>query len=82
MNGNNRLDHFCNALRVIKNDENKGMITTDMLKRQVWMADDDEFEYIAENSQKVLRLSDQNGNHMLKNLQKSVMLCLYMEYTF
>ena len=58
------------------------MITTDMLKRQVWMADDDEFEYIVENSQKVLRLSDQNGNHMLKNLQKSVMLCLYMEYTF
>ena len=58
------------------------MITTDMLKRQVWMADDDEFEYIVENSQRVLRLSDQNENHMLKNLQKSVMLCLYMEYTF
>ena len=34
------------------------MITTFMLKRQVWIADDDEFEYIVKNSQRVLRLND------------------------
>ena len=34
------------------------MITTVMLKRQVWIADDDEFEYIVKNSQRVLRLND------------------------
>ena len=26
------------------------MITTDMLKQRVWMADDDEFDYIVKNS--------------------------------
>ena len=39
------------------------MITTSMLKRQVWMADDYEFEYIVKNSQRVLRLNDQYENH-------------------
>ena len=34
-----------------------------MLKRQVWMADDDEFEYIVKNSQRVLRLNNQYENH-------------------
>ena len=34
-----------------------------MLKRQVWMADDDKFEYIVKNSQRVLRLNDQYENH-------------------
>ena len=39
------------------------MITTVMLKRQVWMADDDEFDHIVTNSQRVLRLNDQYENH-------------------
>ena len=39
------------------------MITTSMLKRQVWMADDDEFNHIVKNSHKVLRLNDQYENH-------------------
>ena len=61
------------------------MITTGMLKRQVWMADDDEFDHIVKNSQRVLR-SIQAINtkiiYMLKNLQKNVMLCLYKKHTF
>ena len=39
------------------------MITTSMLRRQVWMADDDEFDYIVKNSQRVLRLNAQYENH-------------------
>ena len=39
------------------------MITTGMLRRQVWMADDDEVDHILENSQRVLRLNDQYENH-------------------
>ena len=39
------------------------MITTGMLKRQVWMADDDEFDYIVKNSQRVLKLNTQYENH-------------------
>ena len=39
------------------------MITTGMLKRQVYMADDDEFDHIVKNSQRVLKLSDQYENH-------------------
>ena len=34
-----------------------------MLKRQVWMADDDKFDHIVKNSQRVLRLNDQYENH-------------------
>ena len=34
-----------------------------MLRRQDWMADDDEFDYIVKNSQRVLGLSAQYENH-------------------
>ena len=34
-----------------------------MLKRQVWMAADDEFDHIVKNSQRLLRLNDQYENH-------------------
>ena len=46
-----------------KNHEIKKMINTGMLKTQVWMADDDEFDHIVTNSQRVLRLNDQYENH-------------------
>ena len=39
------------------------MIIKGMLKRQVWMVDDDEFEHIVKNSQRVLRLNKQQENH-------------------
>ena len=39
------------------------MITAGVLKRQVWMADDDEFDHIAENSQRVFKLNAQYENH-------------------
>ena len=39
------------------------MITTGMLKRQVWMAGNDEFEYIVKNSQRLLGLNDQYENY-------------------
>ena len=39
------------------------MITTSMLRRQVWMADDDEFNYIVKNTQRVLNLNAQYENH-------------------
>ena len=34
-----------------------------MLKRQAWMADDDEFDHIVKNSQRVFRSNDQYKNH-------------------
>ena len=34
-----------------------------VLKRQVWIADDDEFDHIVKNSQRVLTLNDQYENH-------------------
>ena len=34
-----------------------------MLKRQVWIADDNEFDHIVKNSQGMLRLNDQYENH-------------------
>ena len=34
-----------------------------MLRQQVWMADDDEFDYIVKNSQRVFGLSIQYENH-------------------
>ena len=34
-----------------------------MLRRQMWIADDDEFDHIVKNSQSVLRLNDQYKNH-------------------
>ena len=39
------------------------MITTGMLKRQVWMGDDDEFDHMVKNSQIVLRLINKYNNH-------------------
>ena len=39
------------------------MITTSKLRRQDWIADDDEFDYIVKNSQRVLGLSAQYENH-------------------
>ena len=38
------------------------MITISMLRQQVW-ADDNEFDYIVKNSQRVLGLNDQCENH-------------------
>ena len=35
-----------------------------VLRRQVWMADGDEFDYIVKNSQRVLRLNVQYENHL------------------
>ena len=34
-----------------------------MLRRQVWMPDDDDFDYIVTNSQRLLGLSIQYENH-------------------
>ena len=39
------------------------MITTGMLKRQVWMVDDDEFDHTVKNSQRVFKLNAQYENH-------------------
>ena len=39
------------------------MIATSMLKRQVWIGDDDEFDHIVKHSQRVLRLNDEYENH-------------------
>ena len=39
------------------------MISTSMLRQQVWMADDDEYDDIVENSQRVLKLNAQYENH-------------------
>ena len=56
------------------------MITTGMLKRQVWMADD--FDHVAKNSQRVLRLYDQFENHpYTEEFTKGCSVCLYMEHT-
>ena len=34
-----------------------------MLRQQVWVADDDEFDHIVKNSQRVLRLNGKYKNH-------------------
>ena len=39
------------------------MIATSMVKRQVWIGDDDEFDHIVKHSQRVLRLNDEYENH-------------------
>ena len=47
------------------------MITTSMIGGQVWMADDDEFERIVENSQRIFKLNAQYENHpYVKELTK------------
>ena len=38
------------------------MITASMLKKQMWMIDDD-FDHIVKNSQRVLELNNQYQNH-------------------
>ena len=45
------------------------MITTGMLRQQVWMADD-EFDYIVKKSQRVLGLSVQYENHPYAEFKK------------
>ena len=57
--------HFCNPLAgykkiLLKEPEIKKM---SMFRQQVQMADDDEFDHIAKNSQRVLKLNDQYENH-------------------
>ena len=39
------------------------MISTSMLRQQVWMADNDEYDDIVENLQRVLKLNAQYENH-------------------
>ena len=39
------------------------MITTSMLRRQVSMTDDNKFNHIVKNSQRVLKINDQYENH-------------------
>ena len=58
------------------------MITTSMLRRQVWIADDDEFDYIVKNSQRVLGLSIQYENHpYVEEFKKQCNVMLSMEHT-
>ena len=45
-----------------KNKKNQ-MITTSMLRRQVSMTDDNKFDHIVKNSQRVLKINDQYENH-------------------
>ena len=55
-----------------------------MLKRQVWMANDDEFDHMVKNSRRVLRLNNQYDNHpYVKEFTKgrSVMF-VYGTYVF
>ena len=50
------------------------MITTGMLKRQIWMANNDEFDYIVKNSQRVLKLNAQYENYpYVEEFTKEVM---------
>ena len=47
------------------------------------MADDDEFEYIVKNSQRVLRLNDQYENHVYaEEFKKECNFILFMKHTF
>ena len=39
------------------------MIITGILKRKVWITDDDGFDHTLKNSERVLRLIDQDENH-------------------
>ena len=39
------------------------MIATSMLRRQVWMVDDDKFDHIVENSKRILKLNPQYENN-------------------
>ena len=48
---------------VLGENEIKKMITTGTLRRQAWMTDDDKFDHIVENLQRVLKLNAQYENH-------------------
>ena len=53
-----------------------------MSKKQVWMADDDEFEYIVKNSWRVFRLNDQYENypHVEKFTKECNIMLVYGSY--
>ena len=55
-----------------------------MLKRQVWMADDDECEHIVQNSQRVLKLNTQYENHpyVEKFTKECNVMFVYGTYVF
>ena len=53
-----------------------------MLKRQVWIVDDDEFDHIVTNSQRVLRLNDQYENHTNALEFTKGGNVMYLEHTF
>ena len=57
----------------------KKMITTNMLKRQVWMSDD-EFDHIVKNSQRVLTLNAQNENHPNESTKQRSVMFVYGTY--
>ena len=57
-----------------------------MPRRQVWMDDDDGFDYIVKNSQRVFGLNAQYENHpyleeFTKQCKTVAKLCLYIEHT-
>ena len=73
---------FDGILHVTEKHEIKKMITTGMLKRQVGMYDDDEFDHIVKKLQRVLRLNYQYENDSRgKEFTKKVKLCLPMDHT-
>ena len=49
--------------RVTKSHTQHEIKKRSTLRRQVWMADDDEFDYIVKNSRRVLGLNPQYENH-------------------
>ena len=49
--------------RVTKSHTQHEIKKRSRLRRQVWMADDDEFDYIVKNSRRVLGLNPQYENH-------------------
>ena len=55
-----------------------------MFKGQVWMADDDAFDHIVKNSQKVLKLSNQYKNHLCVEefTKKCNVMFVYRTYVF
>ena len=55
-----------------------------MLKGQFWMADNDEFDHIVKNSQKVLKLSNQYKNHLCVEefTKKCNVMFVYRTYVF
>ena len=56
-------ESFLRPPRGYKNHTQDEIKKMSMLRRKVWMTDDDEFDYIVKNSQRVLGLSIQYENH-------------------